>query len=48
MQVHCSNSYNAKYTRRAKGEGQQVFNSDLLFMFGVAAKTSVNIELYAV
>ena len=34
-------------TTRNIREGHQVINSGLLFMCGVTAKTSVNIELYA-
>ena len=34
-------------TTRNMREGQQVINSGLLIMCGVTAKTSVNIELYA-
>ena len=34
-------------TSRNMCEGQQVINSALLIMCGVTAKTSVNIELYA-
>ena len=34
-------------TMRNMREGQQVINSGLLIMCGVTAKTSVNMELYA-
>ena len=37
----------ATRTTRNMRQGQQVINSDLLIMSGVTAKTSVNIELYA-
>ena len=37
----------ATRTTRNMGEGQQAINSGLLIMCGVTAKTSVNIELYA-